>query len=258
MTRDRHWRADHRGGVQRRGHDDDQRRMEAARGFRMATFHSPAEIGWREPPHGVPGQVVSDSSRRRDPRRSAPCDGRAMIFERRPPRRVDPDRGPWVALVGAGPGDPDLLTRRGRHDCSAPPTSCSTTGWPARRCSTSLDPTPRDRRRQGQGLWRRRSAYIEGLMVAHHDAGARVVRLKGGDPFVFGRGHGGGARGPRGRFAVEVVPGISRRSPRRRSAASPSPSATVSAAGHGRYPGTGSTATTTGRPSPRSTARSSC
>ncbi|MGO9855711.1 MAG: uroporphyrinogen-III C-methyltransferase [Acidimicrobiales bacterium] len=96
-----------------------------------------------------------------------------------------------VYLVGAGPGDPGLLTRRGAQLLSradvvlhdrlvssavlhlAPPT--------ARLIDVGKDPDTPD---GGSG----RQDEIDRLLVAHGRESAVVVRLKGGDPFLFGRG----------------------------------------------------------------------
>ncbi len=113
-----------------------------------------------------------------------------------------------VVLVGAGPGDPGLLTLRGL------------------RALNEADVILHDRLVSADvlALARRDADFIEvgkqanrhhvtqdrihALMLQHARAGKRVVRLKGGDPFVFGRGgeeleflraHG---------IAYEVVPGI--------------------------------------------------
>jgi uroporphyrin-III C-methyltransferase len=124
------------------------------------------------------------------------------------PYRVDPSQRPWVALVGAGPGDPDLLTRRAAtllgaadvvlHDWLA---GTAILGL-ARPDATFIDVG----KGKGCGASQR---YIEGLIVAHHGAGARVVRLKGGDPFLFGRGMEEVDAARAAGFDVEVVPGIS-------------------------------------------------
>ena len=121
--------------------------------------------------------------------------------------RVDPSQGPWVALVGAGPGDPDLLTRRAAtllaaadvvlHDWLAGTAILAM----ARADATLIDVG----KGKGCGASQR---HIEGLIVAHHGAGARVVRLKGGDPFLFGRGMEEVDAGRAAGFDVEVVPGI--------------------------------------------------
>jgi uroporphyrin-III C-methyltransferase len=122
--------------------------------------------------------------------------------------RVDIDHGPWAALVGAGPGDPGLLTRRAAellgaaevvlHDWLSGPEILEL----ARRDARLVD--------VGKGKGRGSSQrHIEQLLVAHHGEGSRVVRLKGGDPFLFGRGmeevHAARTAG----FDVEVVPGVS-------------------------------------------------
>ncbi len=129
-------------------------------------------------------------------------------FEPTPPYRVDASAGPWVALVGAGPGDPDLLTRRAAtllgaadvvlHDWLSGPDVLAL----ARPDATLIDVG----KGKGCGASQR---YIEGLMVAHHGAGARVVRLKGGDPFLFGRGMEEVRAARAAGFDVEIVPGIS-------------------------------------------------
>ena len=113
-----------------------------------------------------------------------------------------------VALVGAGPGDPGLLTLRALrllnqadvilHDRLVSPQVLEM----ARRDALFIETGKQS------GLHHTTQAQIHELMLEHAMAGRKVVRLKGGDPFVFGRGgeeleflH---ARG----IAFEVVPGI--------------------------------------------------
>ena len=129
-------------------------------------------------------------------------------FDLAPRYRVDPSHGPWVALVGAGPGDPELLTRRAATLLAAADVVLH--DWlsgPDVLALTSADATLIDvGKGKGCGASQR---YIEGLMVAHHGAGARVVRLKGGDPFLFGRGMEEVRAARAAGFDVEIVPGIS-------------------------------------------------
>lgn len=124
------------------------------------------------------------------------------------PYRVDPGTGPWAALVGAGPGSPDLLTRRGAtlleaanvvlHDWLVGDGVLALARPGARLVDVG--------KAKGRGSSQR---HIEQLLVAHHGDGARVVRLKGGDPFLFGRGMEEVDAARAAGFAVEIVPGIS-------------------------------------------------
>lgn len=103
-------------------------------------------------------------------------------------RPANEDREGHVAIVGAGPGDPELLTIK------------------ALRALQDADVVIHDRlvgagvleliRRDAERIYvgKAKSDHsvtqdgIHDLLIAHARAGKRVVRLKGGDPFVFGRG----------------------------------------------------------------------
>ncbi len=122
---------------------------------------------------------------------------------------LDPEARGRVILVGAGPGDPGLLTLRAVdalrqadivvHDGlidmrvldHAPPS--------AQRISVAKK---RDRHTLPQDA-------INALIIAHVKAGSVVVRLKGGDPFVFGRGGEEVEAVRAAGLPVEVVPGVS-------------------------------------------------
>jgi uroporphyrin-III C-methyltransferase len=99
---------------------------------------------------------------------------------------------PWCALVGAGPGDPELLTlkairliRRGTVLLVDDLVSDAVLD----RALAGRRRLPRIVRVGKRGGCRSTpQAFIERLMVSETLAGERVVRLKGGDPFVFGRG----------------------------------------------------------------------
>lgn len=114
-----------------------------------------------------------------------------------------------VHLVGAGPGDPDLLTVKAAriigsatlivHDglvdpaiLALAPDDCEMISVAKSRARHSL-PQPE----------------INLLLVERAKAGQNVVRLKGGDPFIFGRGGEEVADCLAAGISVEVVPGIS-------------------------------------------------
>ena len=140
-------------------------------------------------------------------RQSRPERAEALLLEQlETPRPVIPGS---VAVVGAGPGDPDLLTLHALralqradvivHDRLIGPGVLER----ARRDALLID--------VGKAVGQDHEATqrrIHELMVEHARAGRRVVRLKGGDPLIFGRGgeelehlraHG---------IAYEVIPGI--------------------------------------------------
>ena len=114
-----------------------------------------------------------------------------------------------VWLVGAGPGDPDLLTLRAArliaraalivHDGLVDPAILALAGARARLISVAKS---RSRHTLQQD-------EINALLVREALAGTEVVRLKGGDPFIFGRGGEEAEACRAAGVPVEVVPGIS-------------------------------------------------
>ncbi len=113
-----------------------------------------------------------------------------------------------VHLVGAGPGDPDLLTLRALHLLQ----TADVIVHDRLIGPDILDYARRDAKRiyvgKAAGKPSLAQADINALLLRHAEAGQRVVRLKGGDPFVFGRG-GEEMNYLRQRgITVEVVPGI--------------------------------------------------
>lgn len=96
--------------------------------------------------------------------------------------------GGRVCLVGAGPGDPELLTLKA-FKCLQQAEVVLTDDLVDARVLSLLPATARVLRvgKRG-GCVSTEQRFIHELMIREARAGARVVRLKGGDPFVFGRG----------------------------------------------------------------------
>jgi uroporphyrin-III C-methyltransferase len=114
-----------------------------------------------------------------------------------------------VYLVGAGPGDPGLLTVRALelirqadvvlHDHLVSAEILEECGARTRTIDVG---------KVGHGPQADQSA-IERQLIAFARAGRRVVRLKGGDPFVFGRGAEEAVALRRANVPFEIVPGVS-------------------------------------------------
>ena len=116
--------------------------------------------------------------------------------------------GMTVYLVGAGPGDPGLLTARALELIAGADVIVYDRLIPA----TALDGARADAQllyagKEGGGPSVSQEE-IEALLLEHGAAGREVVRLKGGDPFVFGRGGEEAERLRAAGIAFEVVPGI--------------------------------------------------
>jgi uroporphyrinogen III methyltransferase / synthase len=114
-----------------------------------------------------------------------------------------------VYLVGAGPGDPGLLTARALELIAAADVIVHDRLIPAGALGGArADATLIYAGKEGGGA-SMAQAEIEALLLEHGAAGGAVVRLKGGDPFVFGRG-GEEAEALRAAgIPFEVVPGVS-------------------------------------------------
>lgn len=113
-----------------------------------------------------------------------------------------------VWIVGAGPGDPGLITARGLevlrradvviHDRLVAPELLEEARPGALVVDAGKEPGGRCTAQE----------EIVRLMVEHARAGREVVRLKGGDPFVFGRGGEEAEAMARAGVDAEVVPGV--------------------------------------------------
>lgn len=114
-----------------------------------------------------------------------------------------------VAIVGAGPGDPELLTLRAhRLLARADVVFCDRlvhrdilTGCREGARIIDVGKNPRGRKTSQE--------VIEHLLVKEARSGHFVVRLKGGDPFVFGRGGEEAIHLREHGIAFEIVPGVS-------------------------------------------------
>ena len=113
-----------------------------------------------------------------------------------------------VYLVGAGPGDPKLLTLRGKECLEQ--ADVVLYDYLANEALLGHVP-PRAEKlyvgRRGRGQYRDQSE-INRLLIDHAQAGKKVVRLKGGDPFVFGRGGEEAEAVAAAGLDFEVVPGV--------------------------------------------------
>ena len=116
---------------------------------------------------------------------------------------------PCVFLVGAGPGDPGLLTVRAAQLLA----TAETVVYDRLVSQAVLDLAPARATRIFAGKASRRHVMpqeaINALLISLAQDGKRVLRLKGGDPFLFGRGSEEALHLAQNNIAFEIVPGIS-------------------------------------------------
>jgi uroporphyrinogen III methyltransferase/synthase len=114
----------------------------------------------------------------------------------------------WVALVGAGPGDPGLITQAGLDRLRR----AEVVVFDALADRRLLDEAPPEAERIDVGKRARQHKMpqdeINELLAERALAGQCVVRLKGGDPYLFGRGAEEMAHLGRRGVACEMIPGI--------------------------------------------------
>lgn len=108
-----------------------------------------------------------------------------------------------VSLVGAGPGDPELITVRGLACLRA----CDVLVYDRLVAEELVAEAPAGALRIARDDLQQED--VNRLLVMHGRNGRRVVRLKGGDPFVFGRGGEEALALAEAGVPFELVPGVS-------------------------------------------------
>ncbi|MGW0704695.1 uroporphyrinogen-III C-methyltransferase [Streptomyces sp. NPDC002643] len=174
---------------------------EEATAWTPATGHS----------EGVTIAVLTTDAKGRDPRHTAAIRD-AVVEGLRDGTLVAPHhrtRASGVALVGGGPGDPDLITVRGRR-LLAEADVVITDHLGPRDLLAELPPNVEviDAAKLPYGRFMAQEA-INNALIEHAKQGKSVVRLKGGDPFVYGRGMEEVQALAEAGIPCTVVPGIS-------------------------------------------------
>lgn len=174
---------------------------EAATAWTPATGHS----------EGVTVAILTADTKSRDPRHTAAIRD-AVVEGLRDGTLVAPhhrNRTAGVALVGGGPGDPDLITVRGRRLLAEADVVIADRLGP-RDLLAELPPHVEviDAAKIPYGRYMAQEA-INNALIEHAKQGRSVVRLKGGDPFVFGRGMEEAQALAEAGIPCTVVPGIS-------------------------------------------------
>ncbi|MCJ1679545.1 uroporphyrinogen-III C-methyltransferase [Streptomyces sp. APSN-46.1] len=146
-----------------------------------------AATAWTPATGRVDGVTVAVLSGN-DPRRSAAVRDAVVEGLRDGSLRSARPHTPGVALVGGGPGDPDLITVRGRRLLAEADVVIADRLGP-RDLLDELPPHVEviDAAKIPYGRFMAQEA-INNALIEHAKAGKAVVRLKGGDPYVFGRG----------------------------------------------------------------------
>ncbi|MGW6546129.1 uroporphyrinogen-III C-methyltransferase [Streptomyces massasporeus] len=173
----------------------------------LATAWTPA-TGHSE---GVTIAVLTTEAKGRDPRHTAAVRD-AVVEGLRDGTLVAPHfrtRTAGVALVGGGPGDPDLITVRGRRLLAEADVVIADRLGP-RDLLAELPPHVEviDAAKIPYGRFMAQEA-INNALIEHAKQGKSVVRLKGGDPYVFGRGMEELQALAEAGIPCTVVPGIS-------------------------------------------------
>ena len=114
-----------------------------------------------------------------------------------------------VTIVGGGPGDPGLITVAGLAAIHAADVIVTDRLGPVAILDGLPDSVEVIKAGKGPGMHVMSQDQINACLVEHGLAGRRVVRLKGGDPFVFGRGMEEVAACRQAGVPVDVVPGVS-------------------------------------------------
>lgn len=148
-----------------------------------------------------------------DPRRAAKVRDaidRMLESGRLPLRRTRADRAGRVDLIGGGPGPIDLMTVRARRLLAEADVVIADRLGPTTEVLAELDPDVLvidvGKRPDHHPVSQEK---INALLVEHATAGKRVVRLKGGDPFVYGRGGEEVIACRQAGVTVDVTPGPS-------------------------------------------------
>lgn len=188
------------------------REAEEARVWCVRASESGQSAAWTPAVARVDDVVVGVSAGR-DPRRARVIKDRIATqlqtgeLPLRRARRA-PRYGGSVALVGGGPGDPGLITTRGRR-LLADAEVVVVDRLAPRTLLDELDPSVEViEAGKGPNAHTLTQLEINALLVERARAGQRVVRLKGGDPFVLGRGGEEAIACAEAGIPCEVVPGV--------------------------------------------------
>ncbi|MQY06376.1 uroporphyrinogen-III C-methyltransferase [Actinomadura macrotermitis] len=182
---------------------------EEARIWSVRADDADASPGWT-PASGQVGETTVGVLSGGDPRRAAGIrdavvEGlRDATLESRHSRR----KPVGVALVGGGPGDPGLITVRGRQLLAQADVVVTDRLAPRElldELAADVEVIDAAKIPYGRTVTQER---INDYLVEHASQGKFVVRLKGGDPFVFGRGGEEALHCARHGIPVTVVPGI--------------------------------------------------